>query len=53
MKIGAGKIIDAAMAVTIMCGLDFAAQLAMIVVPVNYALLHGVSRQGGSEQDHA
>ena len=33
-----------AMAVTIMCGLAFATLFTMVVVPVNYALLHGVRR---------
>ena len=33
-----------AMAVTIMCGLAFATLLTMVVVPVNYALLHRVRR---------
>ena len=34
-----------AMAVTIMCGLAFATVLTMVVVPVNYAILHGVARE--------
>ena len=35
-----------AMAVTIMFGLAFATVLTMVVVPVNYAMLYGVSRDG-------
>ncbi len=35
-----------AMAVTIMCGLAFATVLTMVVIPVNYALLYGVKREG-------
>ena len=34
----------AAMAVTIMCGLAFATVLTMVVIPVNYALVYGVTR---------
>ena len=33
-----------AMAVTIMCGLGFSTLVTMVVVPVNYALIHRVSR---------
>ena len=34
-----------AMAVTIMCGLGFSTIVTMVVVPVNYALLHRVRRE--------
>ena len=33
-----------AMAVTIMCGLGFSTLVTMVVVPVNYALIHRVRR---------
>ncbi len=40
-----------AMAVTVMCGLAFATVLTMVVIPVNYALLYNIGRDGGPKKD--